>query len=574
MGNARIAEILEEIADMIEAYGEGGAFEVKAYRKAAQEIESLQDDIAEIYSEDGLEGLMKIPGVGKGIAGKIEEYLKTGKVRKHESMKKKHPIDFASLTKIQGIGAKTSARLYDALGIAGLAELKEAVANHKIRELEGFGQESEERMRKGIEIFESGSGRVLLSVGLLEAEALLRQLASSGFAERAEVAGSARRMRETLGDIDILVASEHPDKVMEFAGKMHGVSEVMLKGPTKTTLRLGSGINCDIRVVDPGCFGAAMQYFTGSKEHNVAVRQIAARKGYKLNEYGLFDRNEKMLAGRDEKGIYARLGMDYTEPEMREDRGEVELALKHGIYPLVEIGDIRGDLHVHSKFSDGDSSIDEMAGEAARIGLEYIGFTDHSKAERVANGMDEAKFTRYSMEIDNARKKYSGAIEILKSAETDILKDGSLDFSRKALEEMDYVMAAVHTSITMPRKEMTRRIVKCIESNMVDLLAHPTDRIIGRRQQIDADWEEIFDSAKKHGVAMEIDSFPERLDLGDEKVAQARQMGLQFSVDTDSHSRGHFRFLRYGVGTARRGWLPKEEVINTLSFKSLSERFG
>ncbi len=573
MGNGEIAEIFDGIADMLELEGDANPFELKAYRKAAQAVGMMQESVAEIFQKRGEEGLMEIPGIGKGLAGKIKEYLKTGKVKKYAELKKKYPFDIAGLTRVQGLGPKRALRLHKELGIVGTADLRQAIAEHRVRELNGFGGKSEAEISKSLSMLESGKGRMLLGSALPEAERIALMITRSGLAQRVEIAGSTRRMRETVGDLDILVASKKPAQVMDFIGTMGGVERVLLRGPTKSTVRLAVGLNCDIRIVGEECFGAAIQYFIGSKAHNVKTRLIAAKKGYKLNEYGLFKKTGGKIAGENEREIYARLGLDYVEPEMREDRGEVELASSHGTFRLVQDGDIKGDLHLHTKHSDGLSGVSEMTEHAVRIGRKYIGFTDHSKAERVANGMDEKRFEAYLKDIESARRKYDGTIEILKSAETDILKDGSLDFGRKALDGMDYVLAAVHTNTNMKKEEMTMRIVRCIESNKIDILAHPTGRIINRRPPIDADWDRIFEAAKDHGVAMEIDSFPERLDLNDESILRAREYGLKFAVDTDSHATGHMQLMRYGVGTAKRGWLKKEDIINTRDFNALRSFF-
>lgn len=573
MENKKIAELFEEMADMLELEGDKRVFEAKAYRKAAQAIDTLQEDVAEILRKRGTEGLMEIPGIGKGLAERIREYVETGKIKMYLELKKKYPVDLATLTRIQGLGPKRAFRLYKELRVKDIEGLKKVIEKHRIRGLEGFGEKSESEIAKGIEILESSGGRMLLGKALPEAEAIIEKLMKSGFVERAEIAGSTRRMKETVGDLDILVISSKSEKSMDFIAKMDEVESVVLRGPTKITVRLRIGLNCDIRVIEKGSFGAAIQYFIGSKAHNVKTRQMAIKKGYKLNEYGLFDRKERSVAGDDEREIYSKLGLDYIEPEMREDRGEIELAQEHKIFRLVQLADIRGDLHVHTKYSDGMNSMEEMVREAMRIGREYIGFTDHSRAEYVAKGMDEKKFGKYSDEIDALRKKYRGRIEILKSAETDILKDGSLDFGRKSLDEMDYVLAAVHTHTNMKREEMTKRMIRCIEGNLVDVIAHPTDRLINQRPPIEADWDRIFDAAKDHGVVMEIDSFPDRLDLNDENILKARRYKLRFSIDTDSHRTDHLQLMRYGIGTAKRGWLRKEDVINTLGFGELERLF-
>lgn len=572
MNNKRIAEIFYEIADMLEIEGERTIFEIRAYRKAALTIETLQEDLEDIYKKRGLDGLMELPGIGKGIAGSIEEYIKTGRIKKYEKYKKKYPIDFTNLTQIQGLGPKKAYRLYKVLGVKDIATLKQAVDKHKIRELEGFGERSESEIGKGMGMLDSG-GRQLLGRVLPEAEAITRKLLASQLADRVEIAGSIRRMKETVGDIDILVISSKAEKTMDFISKMDEVENVLQRGPTKITLRLKIGLNCDIRVIERRSFGAGMQYFIGGKAHNVKMRQIAIKQGYKLNEYGLLDKKGKNVGGEEEKSIYEKLGLQYMEPEMREDRGEIELAQEHKIPRLVQLEDMRGDLHMHTKYTDGANTIEEMVKYAIKIGREYVGFTDHSVHEYVTGGMDEKKYERYSNEIDAVRKKYEGKINILKSAETDILKDGSLDFGKKSLDKMDYVLGAIHTNLNMPKDEMTKRLIRCIEANVVDIIAHPTSRLINKRQPINLDLDKVFEAAKDHNVIMEIDSFPDRLDLNDENIFRARQYKLKFSIDTDAHRTDHMEVMRYGVGTAKRGWLKKEDVINTMPFNEMTRLF-
>ncbi len=573
MLNKKIAEIFREIADMLELEDEKRVFEVRAYRNAALTIETMQEDIEGIYRKGGIKALMELQGIGKTTAGHIEEYIKSGKIKKYEEYKKKYPIDFSSLMRIQGLGPKRAYRLYAELGVNDVASLKAAIAAGKVRNLSGFGKRSEEVLQKGISLLESSKGRLLLGDALPEAEAIIRQLKNSGYAERVELAGSARRMKETVGDIDILVISSKPDKMANFISKMEDAASVTLSGPTKTTVWLKAGISCDIRVLERKSFGAAMQYFIGSKEHNVKLRQIAIKKGYKLSEYGLFDRRGRSVAGEEEKEIYEKLGMQYMEPEMREDKGEIEQALKHEIHRLVQREDIRGDLHSHTIYTDGHESIESMAMAAITEGFEYLGMTDHSKSEYVTGGMDERKIDAYYREIEAVGKKLGDRIMLLKSAETDILKDGSLDLGYKTLEKMDYVLGAIHSNLNMGEQEMTKRLVSCIESGKVNIIAHPTGRLIGRREPIKLNLDKVFQAAKDNGVVMEIDSFPDRLDLNDENILKAREYGLKFSIDTDSHSASNFKFIRYGIGTAKRGWLRKEDVINTLPYEKLMKIF-
>ncbi len=572
MYNSRISGLFLEIADMLALDEKDRRFEVLAYRKAAQTIDDLPGDVAEIYRKSGLPGLMELPGVGKSIAGAIKEYIETGRMAKYDELKKRYPIDFRNLTKIQGMGAKRAYKLYRTIGVKSVEDLKAAVERHRIRSISGFGEKSEAEIAKGISQFESGKGRMLIGTALPEAEAIVRKLEASGLAGRIVIGGSTRRMKETVGDLDILVTAERSGPVMDFVKKLDETERVIGSGPTKTTVLLKVGLTCDIRVVNDKSFGAALQYFTGNKDHNVRLREIAIRKNYKLNEYGLFDGKGRNIAGRTEESVYKKLGMDLMPPEMRENRGEIDLALSHKLPKLVEADDIKGDLHVHTSRSDGQNTILEMAKAAQERGMEYIGISDHSKSERVANGMDDRQFSKHLDELERLDSKAEG-IRILKSSEIDILKDGSLDLSDKTMDRMDYRLASVHMNLNMTREEMTKRIIKAFETGYVDVWGHPTDRIIGIRPPINADLDRIFEAARENNVAVEIDSLPDRLDLNDENIIKARSYGLKFAIDTDSHSTSGFMMLRYGIGTARRGWLTKADVINTKSYGQLTRYF-
>jgi DNA polymerase (family 10) len=574
MLNTKIAELFDEIADMLELEGERRKFETLAYRKAALTIGTLQEDVGEIYRKQGADGLMKLPGIGKTIAERIREYVETGRMSKYEELKKKYPVDFAGLTKIQGLGSKKAFKLYARLGVRNVGDLKKAIDRHRIRDLEGFGERSEEEIGKGIALLEASKGRLLLGVALPEAEAIRQELLDSGLAESVMICGSTRRMKETVGDLDILIASGKGEKVIDLVTKLPEVDRIVVKGPTKVTVGLKIGLTCDFRLVKAESFGAAVQYFTGSKNHNVKLREIAIRQGYKLNEYGLFDRKGRNFAkGGDEAKIYETLGLDCMEPEMREDRGELDLARRHKLPRLVQLGDLVGDLHVHSDHSDGADTLEEMADAAARLKRQYIGFTDHSKSEYVSGGMGDGEFEKYFAEIDRLNDRLGGKIRLLKSGEVDILKDGTLDLKDRTLDKMDYVLASVHTNINMPREEMTRRVVKALGSGRIDILGHPTDRIINQREPLALDLDRVFEAAEKAGVVMEINSFFSRLDLNDENIIKAKGYGLKFCINTDAHRTSHLELMRYGIGMAKRGWLTKEDVINTLKPKDLMRLF-
>ncbi len=565
--------MFNEIADILELEGSDRKFEVRAYRKAALSIESMQEDVSSLYKERGIEGLLGIPGVGKGLALKIEEYIKTGRMRKYEELKRQYPVDFDSLTRIQGIGAKKAYRLYRELGIKDIESLKKALKEHRIMKLEGFGEKSENEIEYGLGLLEASKGRILLGVALPEAEKLRNAILKSGYASKAVIAGSIRRMRETIGDIDILVSGKGSDKIMDFVSKMDVVESTISRGKAKATFWLKAGVSCDIRFIEEHQFGAALLYFTGSKSHNVKMRQIALRKGLKLNEYGIFGKDGSVKVAETEDKMYRALGMDYIAPELREDRGELEAAARHALPELINVEDILGDLHVHSNHSDGMNSIEEMVRAAEERGLKYVGITDHSKSEYVAHGMDDAKFMKHIDYIEALSKRFEG-VRVLVGAEVDILKDGSLDLGDKVMDRLDYAIGSVHTSLGMDSKSMTKRISKALESGRVDILGHPTERIINGREGITFDFDEIAAKAAENRVAMEIDSFPERLDLNDENILKARSSGVKFAIDTDSHSISHFSMIRYGVGMARRGWLQKDDVINTYDLSRLLDFFN
>lgn len=569
--NKELAEIFMEMASFESLdSSENARFKSRAYQNVSKILESLQDDISTVYEKGGVKALMEIPGIGKAIADKIEEYLITGKISKYEEYKQKYPIDLAELTKVEGLGAKTALVLYKELGIKNLDDLKEAISKHRISKLSGFGVKSEELLEKGIEQLESSKGRLLLSDALPVAESIVSKLLASGLVQRAEIAGSTRRMRETVGDLDILAIGTDSEKIMSLFTSLDGVERVIVSGNSKTTVYLEAGTTCDLRVIEPGSFGAAMQYFTGSKEHNIQVRKIAIEKEYKLNEYGLYDRNGTLISSKEEKEIYGDLGMDWIPPEMRENRGEIELALHHKLPRLIGYTELRGDLHTHTVETDGTSTIEEMVESAIKHGLEYIATTNHTKSLKVASGMDEKGFSKYFEKIDRMNDNLGSRFHVLKGAEVDILKDGTLDLDRKALANMDCVVAAVHSHFSMNRDEMTNRVVNALDSGLVSILAHPTGRLINERAPFAIDLEKVAESAELNNVVLEINAQPRRLDLKDTDIMLTSKFKVDYAIDSDAHSTTHYDFLKYGIGTARRGWLESSRIINTMSFGKIS----
>lgn len=559
MKNVEIAKIFQAIAAYLDM--EGVPFKPRAYEKAALALESMSEDVADIYKRDGVKGLKGIPGIGESMAQKIAEYLETGKIEYFEELKKKIPVDVAELTAIEGVGPKMAKALYEQLGIRTIDELERAALQGKIRKLPGFGLKKEQRILRGISFYKQASGRFLLGfvIPLVEKiEARLRQLEE---VEELAVAGSNRRWKETVGDLDILVVSSNPERVMAEFTSLPEVIYVYAKGPTKSSVKLANRMDVDLRVVPRESFGAALLYFTGSKEHNIQLRNIAIKKGLKLNEYGVF-KGEKRIAGETEEEVYAALGLPYIEPELREGAGEIEAAMEGRLPKLISYGSLKGDLQVQTNWTDGAQSIAEMAEAARKAGLSYIVITDHTRSLAMTGGLDEEKLLRQMKEIDALNRKLRG-FRILKGAEVNILQDGRLDIADQVLEKLDVVGAAVHSHFAMPRSEMTRRIIRAMQNPHVDILFHPTGRIIQRREPYDVDIDAVIRAAKETGTILEIDAYPERLDMKDEHIRKAVEAGVKMVIDSDAHQASHFGYLRLGIAQARRGWATAGDVLNT-----------
>lgn len=566
MKNQEIANILYEIAAYLEM--EAVAFKPRAYEKAAHSIESLEEDIEELYRKGGLDALNEIPGVGESIAEKIEEFLKTGKVAYYERLKKKYPVAIRELTKIEGVGPKMALKLYKKLGVKNIDDLEHVAKRGRIRDIEGFGAKSEENILKGIAFFRKSGGRFILGFVLPQIRDIEKRIASREGTEKVAVAGSVRRWKETVGDIDILVISEDPKPIMDFFVAMPEVVNVYAHGETKSSVKLKNGMDADIRVVGAESFGAALNYFTGSKDHNVSLRRIAIEMGYKLSEYGLF-KGKKQIAGKTEEDLYKTLGLRYIEPELRENQGEIDAARQGKLPRLIGYDEIRGDLQIQTDWTDGSNSIREMVEEAKRLRYEYVAITDHTKSLAMTGGADEKKLLRQMGEIDRLNKGFGGKPKILKGAEVNILKDGSLDIKDEVLAKLDVVGIAVHSHFSMSREDMTERIKKAMTNPHADILFHPTGRLIQRREPYDVDIEEILKHAKKTGTVVEIDAYPDRLDLKDEHVRLAVKLGVKLSIDTDAHATPHFHYMELGIAHARRGWAEKDDVINTRPLKGM-----
>ncbi len=541
------------------------AFKPQAFERVAESLGTLGQDVQEIYQTKGMKGLEAIPGVGKGIAEKIEEYLKTGKVKEYEQYRKKIPVDIESLTAVEGVGVKMVQELWEKLKIKNLKDLEKSVRTGKVAAIPGFGKKTQENILEGIAFLKKSEGRWLLGDIYPVAQRYVEELKDSGLVQQAVPAGSLRRMKETIGDIDILVTTEHPEKVMDFFVQMVPHEKIWGKGKTKASVRSKEGFDVDVRVVEEKVFGAALQYFTGSKEHNVKVRTLAVKKGLKLSEYGLFQ-GKKLIACKTEKEVYKALGMQYPEPELREDQGEVEAALQGKLPRTIPYGSLKGDLQVQTNWTDGKHSIEEMAKEAKKQGLKYIAITDHTKDLPMTGGADEKKLLLQMAEIDRLQKKISG-IAILKGAEVNIRKDGSLDIADEVLAKLDVVGIAVHSLFRMTKKDMTERIVRAMRNPHADILFHPTGRILLRRNAYEVDMERIIDEAKKTRTVLEANAASVRLDLKDTDIRKAVKAGVMLIINSDAHNKIHFEFLKYGIAQARRGWATESDVINTLPVK-------
>lgn len=564
MKNYEIAKILYNIALYLEMQEE--QFKPRAYEKAARSIEALSEDVGELYKKGGIKALMDIPGVGESIAEKIEELLGTGKLRYYEKLKRQVPVDIENLTAIEGVGPKTVKALYKKLKIRNVNEMEKAAKAGKIRVISGFGEKSEKDILKGIEFLKRSKGRFILGFVLPEVREIQKRLKELPEVEEAVIGGSVRRMKETIGDADILVVSEKPQKVMDFFVSMPDVVDVIGKGDTKSSVKLKMGLNVDLRVVPAKSFGAALQYFTGNIDHNVALRAIAKEKGWKLNEYGIFDRKNNQIAGKGEEEVYEKLGLKWMPPELRENTGEIDAAKKNKLPKLIDYNDLKGDLQVQTNWTDGSNSIKEMVEAATKHGLDYIAITDHTKSLAMTGGLDGKKLLQQAKEIEKVNRQLSG-IAILSGAEVNILKDGRLDIDDKALAQLDFVGASVHSNFNLPKDEQTRRIARAMENENVDIIFHPTGRVIQQREPYEVDIEKIIQSAIDTDTLLEINAYPNRLDLKDEHIKKAVKAGVKFCIDSDAHNKLHFRCLEFGIAQARRGWVEKKDVVNTLSLK-------
>lgn len=576
MINSELAKIFREISIYLDM--ESVPFKPRAYEKVSLAIGELGEGADLIYKRGGLKALEEIPGVGASTAEKIEEFLKTGKIKYHEELKKKTPVELHELSGIEGLGPKKIKALYKSLDIKNLKDLELAVSKRKVRSLEGFGEKSEEKIAKGIEFLKNSGKRFVFGEIAPILENIRRRLLKVKGVERAEIAGSFRRRKDTIGDGDILVISKNSKAVMDFFTSMGDVGEVLAKGQTKSSVRLMNGLQVDVRVLDRSSYGAALMYFTGSKDHNVALRQIAIDKGFKLSEYGLFQlkgKTEKFIAGESEEEIYNILGLNYIEPEMRENTGEIELAKRTSgrkLPKLVEYSDIQGDLQIQTSWTDGSNSILEMAEAAMKLGRRYILITDHTKRLTVANGLDEKRILEQMKEIEVLNRGFEKKkidFRILKGSECDILKDGKLDLPDEILKKLDIVGASIHSHFNLPLEEQTKRLKRAMANKNVDIIFHPTGRLVNKRNAYQIDMEEIINFAKETGTVLEVNAFPERSDLNDVYIKKCVLKGVKLAIDSDAHSVSHLPFIEYGVYQARRGWCEKKDIINAYPLEKM-----
>jgi len=567
MKNKQIADIFNEIAEFLELRNEN-VFRIRAYRRAAQNIENLSRDVASLSQQE----LEEVPGIGKDLAAKIHEYLETGRVAKHEELKRGIPAGFLELLRVPGLGPKKAKMLSDKLKIKSIDELEAAIRAGKLGGLPGIQKKTEENILKGIELIKRGTERRPLGRVLPLAEDIVRRMKDAAPVDQIEVAGSIRRMKETVKDIDILTTSKHPDEVMDAFVKLPQVSRVLAHGPTKSSVITEEGIQVDLRVVEEDSFGAALQYFTGSKQHNIRLREMAVRAGLKLNEYGAFkEPGEKKIGGKTEEEMYKALKLPWIPPELREDTGEIEAALKGKLPDLVTLRDIKGDLHIHTKESDGSHDLDTIVRAAKAKGYAYIAITDHTKGLGVAHGLDEKRLAEQIKLIDTANEKLAG-FRILKGTEIDIRADGRLDLADEALAGLDIVVASVHSGFKQSQEQITRRVIDAIRNPCVSVIAHPTGRLIGERDAYAVDMEAVLKEAAKYGVAMEVNAYPLRLDLNDMHIKRAKEYGVLLVISTDTHVTTQLDFMTYGVSVARRGWVEKKDVLNTLEYEQVIQR--
>jgi DNA polymerase (family 10) len=556
--NFELARLFYEMATLLEVKNES-PFRVRAYQRAAQTLEALPTDIEEVAARGDL---TKLPAIGKDLAAKITEYLGSGRLAQLEAMRAELPPTFVTLLEVRGLGPRTAQALYEQRGVDSIERLEELCRSKEIVGVAGIREKTCENILKGIALWKAGRSRTLLATARGIAAQIVDVLKAHGGIERIEVAGSLRRMRETVKDIDVLVTSRQPRKVIATFTSLPSVVEVVGQGDTKASVRHQEGLQIDLRVVEPDAFGAALQYFTGSKDHNVRVREIASRKGLRVSEYGVFDeKTGRRIAGQTEEDVYAAVGLAWMPPELRENGGEIEAAQARRLPELVTVADIRGDLHAHTEWSDGHHPLEKLIEAAQARGYEYIIVSDHSKSTAIAGGLSADELRAQVAKIRELQARYR--IRILAGCECDILEDGRMDFPDEVLGELDIVLAAVHSRFKQTREQMTARIMRALEHPLVNILVHPTGRRLNSREPYDVDMEAVLATAKRHGKAVEINSSAERLDLNDVHARRAAELGVPIVISTDTHYLSELNGIELGVGIARRAWISPAQVLNT-----------
>ncbi|MEE8168128.1 MAG: DNA polymerase/3'-5' exonuclease PolX [Candidatus Hydrothermarchaeales archaeon] len=563
MKNQEVAKLLYDIANLLELKGVN-VYRIVAYREAARNVEHLPEPIEDLDAEGKL---MEIPRVGEAIAKKIHEFLTTGTLGYRDELRKEFPPGLMEVQEVPNIGPKLTKLLYEELGIASVEDLKKAAKEHRIRHLPRMGARAEEKILKGINMLKERSGRLLLGVALPAAEEVMEYLKGKGV-EHISPAGSIRRGKETIGDIDILIASKTPREVMQDFTTLPIVKEVLLTGETKSSILTKGNLQIDLRVVPPESWGAALQYFTGSKAHNIRLREKALKKGWKINEYGIFE-GDKKIGGEQEDDIYELLGLQYIPPEMREDTGEIKAAEKGELPELLSLRDIKGDIHAHTTWSDGNASIEDMAKAARAMDYEYLAVCDHAKSLGIAGGLTEEQLSEQRNEIMRVREELD--FHLLTGVEVNIMSDRSLDLEDSTLKDLDIVVAGIHTGFNQSSEKITSRIVSAMENKHVDIISHPTGRLIERRPPYEVDVDKILEVAKETKTSLEINAAPDRLDLKDMDARKAKNKDVRIAISTDAHSTDTLDYMKFGVSTARRGWLEARDVLNTRSFEGLKK---
>jgi len=573
VSNQELGKIFEEISEVLELQG-GDRFRIVAFQNAAQTIKSYGKPLELIYESEGTKGLQKVPGIGEGIADRIEEYLKFGRIKDFEQLTKRSPEAELEFMRIPGVGPKTAVKLYRELGAKNLRDLSKRLSKSPGKV---FKEKTTQKILKGIEAYKNLGGRVLLADALPVAEEIVAYLEKLPGCDKVVAVGSLRRRKETVGDVDIVASADAPAKTIAAFVKYPDFKQIINQGETKSAAIHRSGLQIDLEILPRDEYGSLLQHFTGSKQHNVALRTFAQEHGWSVSEHGIKLMHEKrkgrLIKCATEEEVYRTLGMDYIEPELREDHGELEAALKHALPHLVELKDIKGDLHVHSNWSDSKDTIAEIATKAHELGYKYLAIADHTVGLGVARGLDGKKFALRDKEIIRTQKKFS-RLKILSSCEVNILASGELDLPEGVLKRFDLVTASVHSAFSQSKEVMTRRIIKALEKNHVNILGHPTGRLINRREGYEVDWPALFKACVDNKIALEVNAFPDRLDLTDTLIQEAKKYGLKLAINTDAHAAEHLDFMDYGVSTARRGWAQAKDIVNTLSLSELLKVLG